>query len=184
MTSDFSPVTIIFTSFFVAVVFGCIVCVCCTIVCGNRDKLRRIERRELITGHSANTIPVSQNETAHSANIHWNHAHENPSFCSVINDTSSTQLETYQQDCAMNDPPPSYDAVMSSVMSQNPNVSWSTNSRYVPFPYWRLKNLNLLNYWCYRPRFSQYFYIQNVIPRPTICCLTHYIYIYQCLCLW
>lgn len=54
---------------------------------------------------------------------------------SVNKDISSTQLETYEQDCAMNDPPPSYDAVMSSVMSQNPNVSWSTDSRYDPFPY-------------------------------------------------
>lgn len=54
---------------------------------------------------------------------------------SVNKDTSSTQLETYEQDCAMNDPPPSYDAVMSSVMSQNPTVSWSTDSRYDPFPY-------------------------------------------------
>lgn len=43
------------------------------------------ERRELITGHSLSTIPDLQNETAHSANIHWNYAHENPSFCSIIN---------------------------------------------------------------------------------------------------
>uniref|UniRef100_A0A8W8MD82 Uncharacterized protein n=1 Tax=Magallana gigas TaxID=29159 RepID=A0A8W8MD82_MAGGI len=135
MTSYYSPVTVIFISFFVAVVFGFIVCVCCTLVCRNKDKLRRIERRELITGYSASTIPDLQNDTAPSVNIHWNYAHENPSFGSIINDTSSTQLETYEQDCAMNDPPPSYDAVMSSVMSQNPNVSWSTDSRYGPFPY-------------------------------------------------
>lgn len=43
------------------------------------------ERRELITGHSLSTIPDLQNETAHSENIHWNYAHENPSFCSIIN---------------------------------------------------------------------------------------------------
>lgn len=135
MTSYYSPVTVIFISFFVAVVFGFIVCVCCTLVCGNKDKLRRIERRELVTGHSVSTIPDLQNETAHSANIHWNYAHENPSFCSIINDGSSTQLETFEQDYAVNDPPPSYDDVMSSVMSQNPDVSWSTDSRYVPFPY-------------------------------------------------
>lgn len=43
------------------------------------------ERRELITGHSVSTLPDLQNETAHSANRHWNYAHENPSFCSIIN---------------------------------------------------------------------------------------------------
>lgn len=48
------------------------------------------ESREVITGPSINTIPVSHG-TRHSANIQWNHAHENPSFCYSVNGNTSNR---------------------------------------------------------------------------------------------